>query len=402
MKQKSISPKTISLWLTVLMIVSLLTMFVHGYLTLQHYQLKLGLSDGKSLCNISSTFNCDSVAISTYATLFGIPMALLGLMTQVVFFILLVATRFHLSSTTETLRRTLFWMSAFVFAVSIVMGAISSLALGTYCLYCMVAYALSLVQVVGAWKIQEEPPLSRLSEDAGILVSTARWVLILFVLIPALGWMSHSVLLNTYGFGRLKIAIEDSLASWESAPVLPFQEDRGLVLQRGQGPAKMVIVEFADFLCPHCKTASPSLEAFTQSHTDVKLIFKTFPLDGKCNKSVQRPGDGQRCRLSAAMVCAQKMGEKGWDAHHWIFDRQEKLYASSWDTVSADMAKDLGLEKAAFDTCLNADDTQESILAMAQEGASISGTPTVFVNGKLLPRGQVLPVLEAVYKKLNP
>jgi protein-disulfide isomerase/uncharacterized membrane protein len=388
-------------WLLILMIVSLVTMAVHAYLTLQHYQLKLGLAEGRSVCNLNATFNCDSVAISKYSALFGIPMALLGLLSQIVFFIALFTVRFDLSTKIAWLRRFLFWFSCFVFATSVVMGLISTFALGTFCLFCMATYLLSIVQLIGAWKIQPQSPFSFLSSDIGTLLMEARWVLVLLVLIPGIGWMSNAMILDSYGFGRIQVAIQDSLAQWDAAPTQNFQEDRGLSLTRSAGPVKMTIVEFADFLCPHCKAASPTLEAFTQSHPDVKLIFKTFPLDGKCNKAISRAGDGLRCQLAAAVVCAQNQGQKGWEAHHWIFERQEQFHTTTFSNVSDQIVKDLHLDKPSFDTCLNADATQETIQSMAQEGASIPGTPTIFVNGKVLERGQALPVLEALYQKLS-
>jgi uncharacterized membrane protein len=398
--QSMISANT---WFTVLMIVSLATIFIHGYLSLQHYQLKLGLSDGKSLCNISSTFNCDSVAVSRYATFFGIPMAVLGLVSQLVFLILALATRFDLSSITDSLRRGLFWFSSFIFAVSLVMGFLSIFKLGTYCLFCMFAYALSAAQLFAAWKLQEDSPLQSLGKDLSVLLAPGKWVLVLVILIPAAGWISNSVILDSYGFGRMKMIIEDSLNQWEASPVREFNPEQGLVLFKGQEPARITVVEFADFLCPHCKTASPTLEAFANSHHDVKLVFKTFPLDGRCNKAIQSQGDGLRCRLSAAMICAQKMSQKGWQAHHWIFDRQEDFQrGTSFDSIREQMGKDLGLDGGAFQNCLNDDSTNEAVLAMATEGSSIRGTPTVFVNGKLLERGASLPVLEALYRKLSP
>jgi protein-disulfide isomerase/uncharacterized membrane protein len=392
-----------SKWLLILMIISLLTIAVHGYLSIQHYQLKLGLAQGQSVCNISATFNCDSVAVSKYATLFGIPMALLGLISQVVFFILLLTVRFNLSSSSDWARRFLLWFSLFVFGTSLVMGSISAFALGTYCLFCMSAYALSIVQLFGAFKIQRESVFPKFGSDIGHLFSQARWVLVLLILIPGLAWLTHAVVLDSYGFNRMNVAIQDSLTQWEASPQLDFKENQGLVLYRGNGTPKITLVEFADFLCPHCKAASPTLEAFTQSHPDVKMIFKVFPLDGKCNKAITHQGDGLRCRLSAAMLCAQNLSQKGWDAHHWIFERQEQLYnnGSDFKTVTENITKDLGLDKAAFETCLNADATNEAVASMAQEGATIGGTPTIFVNGKLLERGQALPVLEALYQKLT-
>lgn len=398
---RRVSEKT---WLTILMILTLVTMAVHLYLSLQHYQLKLGLSQSPAVCNVSSTFNCDAVGISRFATLFGMPMALLGLITQGVFLIYLVAVRYNLSSSTNHLRRFLFWFSLFVFGVSLVMGFFSSFYLGTYCLFCIAVYVLSLIQLGAAWKVQDSSPLKHVGEDIKEFVSASKWILILALLIPAFGWVGNSVILDSYGFGRINLLIRDSLAQWESEPLQNFNKDLGLSVSRSQEPT-FTIVEFADFLCPHCKTASPTLEAFTQAHPEAQLIFKVFPLDGKCNKALQREGDGLRCRLSAAVFCAQSLNQKGWDAHHWIFERQEKFAGGlDFNQALSEMGQALGLDLEKIKTCLDSDATHEAILAQANEGAQakIQGTPTIFVNGKMLPAGQFLPVMEALFQKLKP
>jgi protein-disulfide isomerase len=137
----------------------------------------------------------------------------------------------------------------------------------------------------------------------------------------------------------------------------------------------------------------------------VKLVFKTFALDGVCNKSIPTKGNGVRCKLAAAVMCAEQQGQKGWKAHHWVFERQEELHSvnDTKETVQ-NLSKDLGLSAETLETCMNSDATQDMLESMAQEGvaAKIQGTPTIFVNGKLLPRGQSLPVLEALHQKLKP
>jgi protein-disulfide isomerase len=49
---------------------------------------------------------------------------------------------------------------------------------------------------------------------------------------------------------------------------------------------------------------------------------------------------------------------------------------------------------------MSTDEIHEMVKKSAAEGAKaqISGTPSVFLNYKLLPGGQLLPVLENVYK----
>ncbi len=396
-----ISAKT---WFLFLFVVSLLTMATHLYLTNQHYQLKLGSASGPAICNLSATFNCDSVAASRYANIWGIPVALLGLITQIVFFVLLVSTRFELSASPDWLRRMLFWLSAFTFVVSIVMGSISTFWLGTYCLFCMAAYVLSLLQLVGTWQIQTARPLHSLANDLNHLFGQARWVLILLVLIPASAWVVNNMALSSAGFGKIEMMVQDSLNEWEASSAQSFQADRGLVQGSTAPTPVMTIVEFADFLCPHCKMASVPLEAFTQSHPDVKMIFKVFTLDGTCNKAIPNRGDGLRCKLGAGVMCAEQISKLGWKAHHWVFEHQEDLHqVSDVKPIIEQMSKDLGVDFENMQTCMNSDASQDLLQAMAQEGANakIQGTPTIFVNGKNLPRGQFLPVLEGAYQKLK-
>ncbi len=401
---KGSSRKSAQTGFLILFIVGLLTMATHLYLTHQHYQLKLGSASGPAICNISATFNCDSVAASRFASLGGLPMALLGLMTQIVFFIFLIAARFELSQYSSWLRRVLMWLSLFIFVVSIIMGSISAFFLGTYCLFCMAAYALSLIQLFGAWQIQDESPFAKLPEDITTLFTQARWVLVMLILIPVGGWVVNSMTLSAGGFDKINLIIQDSLAEWEAGPAYEFQADRGLAQGAAAMAPVMTIVEFADFLCPHCKMASTPLESFSQAHPDVRMNFKLFTLDGTCNKAIPNKGDGVRCKLGAAVMCAEQIAKSGWKAHHWVFEKQEEFHGSfDAKSFTEKLSAELNINAGELETCMNADATHEALEAMAAEGAAakIQGTPTIFVNGKVLPRGQFLPVLEAVYKKVR-
>lgn len=389
---------------TMLLIASiLLSLGFHGYLTSQHYKLKLGLSAG-SACNVSATFNCDAVAASHYSSVFNVPVALLGFTAHLVFLILLLAAQLSLSENSEAIRRILLWYSGFIALVSIVMGSISTFFLGTFCLFCMATYLLSFVQFAATWKIQTENPVNRLKDDMTNLLSSSRWVAILFVLIPAVAWLGNQIIMDNYGLSRLESIIKDEMANWQQNPVQNFS-DKGLSKSNeNTEPAKIVLVEFADFLCPHCKVASVSLDAFTQANKDVKFIFKPFPLDGKCNKAIERPGDGVRCKLAAAVICAENTNKTGWKAHHWIFENQERFF-TGYDISLAlnDIAKLTNNIPEEFQKCVDSDATYENIQAMAAEGAAakIQGTPSIFINGKKVSRGQVLPVLQRIHDSLT-
>lgn len=375
-----------------LMISNLLAFATHFYLTMQHYSLKLGIATGPAICNLNTTFNCDAVAASKYSQAFGIPVALLGLIAQVILIIVTITIRFQLSENSESLKKILFIFSAFVAAVSLAMGSISTFVLGTYCLFCMAAYFLSFISLILSYQYYK-------NADLLAPLTQPRWAIFMIVLSPAVAWMIHSMTMSNYGFDKLTQVVQDSVHEWKSNPRFEFSKDSGLILG-DPSSAKMVIVEFADFLCTHCKMASPSIDSFAQSHPNqVAVIFKTFPLDGSCNPNIEHKGNGFRCQLAALPLCLEAKSKLGWKAHHWIFDNQEKLAQSN--DIEAELKDFIESSGESFEetkNCLSSDSTIELIKKMAIEGgqAKIQGTPAIFVNGKELPRGQAIPVLNGV------
>lgn len=392
-------------WLLSSFVFTLLSIATHVYLAVQHYQLKLGLAAEKSFCNLNSTFNCDAVAASPYSAVWGAPIAVFGILIHIVLFILLATVYMNLSSDSARLKRYSFFIAALIAFTSVGMGIISVTLVGSYCLFCIAAYLFSFLNFIAVYKIQDSVQNSqtaKVSQDFTALFTHTKWVGILLVLVPALGFLFNSVILDSYGHKQLDLVINDSIGNWKLNPKQNFSSE-GLTYQKTAGEPKMTIVEFADFRCIHCKMAYPVLHAFAESRSDVKLVFKYFPLDGKCNKSIEREGDGLTCKLAATSYCAEKISNKGWEAHNWIFDRQQTFAtATEFPEYLKQLSSDLQLDAVALQTCVDSDEAQAALLLTSKEGqdAKIQGTPSVFVNGQQLSRGQSLPVLEAVYDTL--
>jgi uncharacterized membrane protein len=386
------------------LISSLVSVGVHLYLTIQHYQLKLGLSEGHSFCNINSTFNCDTVAVSPFAVLFGIPIATWGATTNLMLAVLLLTGFLGISQNPGRILRFAFWLSLFVAATSVVMGAISSLVLKTYCLNCMAAYLLSFLTVVLIWKGLSENLWTSLWKDIKSLFGDHRWVLLVIAAIPAGSFLGNAIIGDSYGISKLKLVTQESRANWQSATPHSFDLTKGLSFQKGSEPPVMTIVEFADFKCSHCRMAYPTLHTFAEGRSDVRLIYKSFPLDGVCNSDMPRKGDGSTCQLAYSVFCAEKLAKKGWEFHNWIFDRQESfLSASSPENLLKELASEKKVDFYELQKCMNSSEISDLVSSQAKEGAAakISGTPSIFVNGKLLERGQFMPVLESVYETLK-
>lgn len=377
-----------------------LAIFTHAYLTYSHYGFIYGLTDYKGLCNISDYFNCDSASASSYSAFLGVPLAVWGLMTNLaLLLVLFICATSTQKSALKFLSRVL---SSYIAAISVVMMIITFTQLTSVCPFCFVAYILSFITAGALWLLPKEnaetpfqfSSLFASSSNGGILNT----VLLVVIGVPALSFLLNSMVTVKYATGYDQ-AIQSSLQDWLTGKDhLDLASVKGLTKGAEVSKAKMVIVEFADFQCIHCKTASPVLNSFVRSKKDVTLIFLSFPLDGNCNPKIQRKGDGKSCEYAKAVHCANQQG-KGWEMHDWIFDN----FGNADLSAMSDHAQKVGIEIEAFRACRESEETQNAILAQAELGdkVGIQGTPTVFVNGRYLPRGNLLLVLEAAYRKIQ-
>lgn len=390
-------------WALIGLLFSIAAVGTHIYLAIQGFKLRAGLAE-KSVCNISSAFNCDAVALSPFAQFLGMPIAVWGAVTNTVLAIFLLIYMLNMSNQSERIERAMYWLSALVLAASLVMGTISTLFLHTFCLFCIATYAFSLIQFVSVHFLQSTSAFAHLGDDIKKTFSEQLWIAVLILAIPVGTFLANSMMGDAFGFAYAKQAVQESQYDWARGPVQTFSSD-GLKLKKGSTESKMVIVEFADFLCTHCKHAAPTLHNFVESRPDVEFIFKFFPLDGTCNNSLGGggKGDGLRCQIAGAVLCADTLGNKGWVAHDYFFERQANMTLSGFAKNLEEVSATTGIGLDSMKACVDSQETMDKLIKSAEEGgkAKIQGTPSIFVNGKLLPRAQFFPVLEAVYNELT-
>lgn len=396
-----VNKKTVLNWC---LLIILAAMGIHLYLTIHYYEIKLGGAEGSaSFCNISETFNCDTVAASAYAQFLGVPMALWGFVTHLIFLALVLITKYQLSETPQRVSQYLFGLSSVIALASIVMGTISIIALDTYCLFCIITYFLSFVTFAGVW-YATGGPAKNLFDDLKALFTTHKEYLGFFVSIPVIALIAHNMFMDSFGLKDLERFTKEKVAYWQVSPEQKFDLTAGLRYQASEQTPKMTIVEFADFRCPHCKTAAPSIHAFAKSNPDVEVIFKPFPLDGVCNSAITG-GDGGSCKLAYATFCAEKIENKGWLVHDSIFDAQSDINrGANIDEQLEKISKTHGIDWEKLKSCISEDtEVKDQIRKMAKEGelAQIQGTPAIFVNNKLLTNGQMIPILKGVYSTLK-
>lgn len=391
-------------FLLLALLATLVAIGVHFYLTQHYYGLKFGTQEGPSFCNVSDAMNCDVVTASNYSALFGIPIALWGAVTNLVLLYFLAVTRWNLVQDSAQTSRYSFLLSSVTLIASVVMGFITLTKIGAICLFCVSAYVLSIIGFIGTWLGAEKLTVANLVDDVKEIFTAQKWVLGFAVAIPAMAFLGNIMYLESHGMSEIEKIAKEKVAYWSVAPQQTFDPAAGIIMQKGTGEPVMTIVEFADFRCSHCKQAATPLHSFASNHPDVKLVYKFFPLDGTCNEALQGRGDGISCGLAFATLCAEQSHQKGWAVHDYIYENQTAITAAgNLDKNIEEIAKAVQIPLEDLQACIKKPEIREAVTKMAKEGevAKIQGTPAVFVNGRLLDRGQMIPVLEGAYKSLK-
>lgn len=140
----------------------------------------------------------------------------------------------------------------------------------------------------------------------------------------------------------------------------------------GAVDARVTVVVFADFECPHCKRESSKLRAtIDKANGAARLVFKHFPLG---HHTVAK-------QAAIASEIAHRSG-KFWEMHNQIFANQSRLT----EAMLTDFAANIGLDSKQFAADLGAQVGKAVVEADREEGdrLQINGTPAVFVDGRLV------------------
>jgi protein-disulfide isomerase len=156
---------------------------------------------------------------------------------------------------------------------------------------------------------------------------------------------------------------------------------------KGLSTAAVTIVEFSDFQCPYCSRAAQVLKQIQERYQDqVRIVFRHFPL----------PMHEQAPKAAEAASCAQEQGHF-WPMHDRIFENQKSLQPTDLKRL----ASEIGLNREAFDHCQDSGKYADQWKRDVEEGESygVSGTPTLFINGRLITKAPTYGYLVSVMEE---
>ena len=145
---------------------------------------------------------------------------------------------------------------------------------------------------------------------------------------------------------------------------------------RGPADAKKVVVEYADFQCPICRTADLNLREILPKYPDFRLVFKDFPLV-----------DIHPWAMTAAIAgrCAyQQSGDGFWKLHDLIYDNQGLISTVNVYDKMQEYAAQAGLDAGTLRGCMSDPKSQAAVAKSIAEGQrlQVTSTPTLFINGR--------------------
>ena len=174
----------------------------------------------------------------------------------------------------------------------------------------------------------------------------------------------------------------------------PYAEARAKLHIEGnpsEGPedARVTLVEFADFECPHCRELEPSVKEIVNKYP-VRLVYKDFPI-AQLHPWATTAAIGARCAFE------QQPGAF-WKIHDDLFTNQDNITPDNvWEKLG-EFASQAGLDTAKFKACMASPEAAKAVEENRQEGLAlkVNSTPTVFVNGRPMVSGNPQTLEELV------
>lgn len=320
--------------LTLLRLALLVAVFASAALVVEH----LGAGD-PAFCGVAS--GCAAVQRSKWSRIGPIPLPVIGLSA----FAILAALALSLRDKMHT-----YYLSALATAggaIGVALIAIQAVQIKTFCKWCVAVDTSAIVAALAAAWIHREA-----SRDTGY----EAWLGVLF---------RRRAQLVVWAVG---IAIAGLLPIiWGEFPaeVIPPQEISALAV-----PGKVTIVSFTDFECPYCRRLHPALHDIVGSNEGrVVIDRKMVPLVGH---------DGAR-PAAYAYVCAPAAKREA---------MAEALYEAPLLSRGSvvEIAAKLGVERGAFEACLDAPTTKTSVDAdyALWEKLDLKGLPYTFIGGRMI------------------
>ena len=372
--QRSVTNEGITGPYCLLLVLAVIGMVCSLYLTNHYMEIKFPQDlAATSACDINSFFNCDAATYSPLSNLFGLPIAVFGIL----FCANLIASCLFPRRDWEQANHSLAWVNV---VGCLVLFSYTLLWLKSICPFCMGYWLLSIAIVWLLWKKGLPPAIP------GLTVMLIQLTLALVIL----GGFSWNIYDRQKSSGRLAFALFDQFKRRPSLKE-PTSPHKVYMSTQNFQDAPLRISTFSDFQCPSCLTFAENIKPLIKRYRGkINIQYLFYPLDHNCNDAIKRPLHPLACQTALLAHCA---GEQFVTIHDEIFATQDTL-TQTWIDQRAD---ELGIRE-----CKDNQQALDFVKAHIQQGndLEVTSTPTLVVNGKMIPGGIPLEQLSLLFDQI--
>ncbi len=364
---------------------------VSVYSTWLHAQVHLD-ADYHSFCAINKDVNCETVALSEYAELLGVPVAWWASLTYLVLGIL-AALGLRQDAPRGWPLGIGIGFAIGALPTTIALAVISASVIGSFCLLCGALYVVNGlifgVVVVAIFR-ERAKPLQALRTDLRAVMDRPGPAAI--GTLALIGVVGLSVGLYPRFDNPPANASEPSAThsastgqrTAKAGQMLPVaaltrgRTDHGSPWIGAKTPL-LTIDEFSDYQCPYCSKAFQWTLEFVRRHPEqVRLVHRHLPLDMSCNPMLDRPFHRWSCLAAQAAICAQDKG-RFWEFSSLLYDAQRDLS----EAAIRDLTAQIGLSGDDLTACIESGAVRDHLSHDMAEGTRMGfqGTPSFAVDG---------------------
>ena len=380
-QQKPIQPLPFRYYFWPVVILALAGLLDSLYLAHSHYRVYMDMGY-RSFCAISKAINCDTVSQSVYAILWGVPVPVWGVFGYG-FILLLLAFAGRRDAQKKRIWPILYLVCLAYSIYSIGLAYISTFYIHSYCIMCIVSYAINFALLFYTWLIRRrfdsDSLIAGLRADFGYFQRRKTIILpvlavVTFVFVALLSYFPRYWL---FAPPALKADIPTGLTS-DGHPWI------------GAENPELSITEFTDYQCFQCKKLHYFLrELIVRNPGKLRLVHRHFPMDHEFNPLVKEPfhnGSGAMAMLGVYAAAKNKF----WEMNDALFETA----GMKQDFGTQKLAEKTGIAPQELTRALSHPAVKNWLLKDIRDGLQlgITGTPGFVIKDEVY-QGQIPPHL---------
>ncbi len=339
----------------------------------------------KSFCSINSFVDCDGVAQTPKAFVFGVPLAIWGgvLYSLFLFLTWIEKIREKIKLPLLAVFKNPFSYVAsiglFSFVCSVILACISIFDIKKICILCFMTYFINLFIALCA--VKKDFFLTDIKNTVKDFIDGARSYTTLFLVVciitfGLLGYLSRSLVLAP------NLKAQKSISQFSSLKENIYSVS-GNNLGNPEGDVSIYV--FGDFMCPFCKIMNVMLHKLVIDDKNVGVYHVNFPLDSSCNPTVTKKIHPGSCILAKYALAAQNQGNY-WGMVSLIYNSMPRN-----EEEILELAEKIGIDPDKLYNDAHSERTDEYLQSQIYRGIGekVIATPTLIIDG--IPHTEAMP-----------